>query len=136
MERTLVLIKPDGVERRLVGEILSYYERKGLQIIAMKMNRPDRDTVERHYEEHRGAPYFETLINYVSDGRVCALVVEGDNCIEVVRRINGDKDPLLSDMGSIRGKYSNHKTRNLVHASDSKENAEREISIWFAEGII
>lgn len=131
MERTLVLIKPDGVERKLIGEIISFYEKKNLQITALKMVRPDRETAERHYEEHRGRPYFDSLINYLIEGPIVAMVVEGDNAIEVVRKVNGDKDPLKSDLASIRGKYCNNKTRNLVHASDSEANVEREISIWF-----
>ncbi|MDP4088765.1 MAG: nucleoside-diphosphate kinase [Bacillota bacterium] len=133
MERTLVLIKPDGVERKLIGEIISFYERKSLEITALKMLKPDRERAERHYEEHKGRPYFEGLISYIIGGRIVALVVEGDNAIEVVRKINGDKDPLVSELSSIRGMYCNNKTRNLVHASDSAENAEREISIWFDE---
>jgi nucleoside-diphosphate kinase len=133
MERTLVLIKPDGVERKLMGEIISFYEKKNLEIIALRMIKADRATAEKHYEEHIGRPYFETLINYITEERLCALVLEGENVIEIVRVINGDKDPVKSDMGSIRGKFSCHKTRNLVHASDSVENAEREIKIWFPE---
>jgi nucleoside-diphosphate kinase len=133
MEKTLVLIKPDGVERKLVGEILNFYEKKDLNIVALKMVSATRELAERHYEEHKGRPYFETLINYITEGRLCALVVEGDNIIEIIRKVNGDKDPLKVDMGSLRGKFACHKTRNLVHASDSIENAEREISIWFPE---
>lgn len=133
MERALVLIKPDGVERKLMGEIISFYERKNLNITALKMVKVSRETAEKHYEEHRGRPYFESLINYITEERLCALVIEGENVIETVRKINGDKDPAKADMGSIRGKLSCDKTRNLVHASDSLESAEREISIWFPE---
>lgn len=131
MERTLVLIKPDAVERGLVGEIISFYEKRTLTVTELKMIQADRATAEKHYEEHKGRPYFDTLINYIIEGKLVALVVEGDHAIEVVRKINGDKDPLVSELASIRGMYSNHKTRNLVHASDCVENAEREISIWF-----
>jgi nucleoside-diphosphate kinase len=133
MERTLILIKPDGVERKLIGKIVSAYEERNLSIVGLKMIRANRAIAEKHYEEHIGRPYFETLINYITEERLCAVVVEGDNAIELVRRINGDKDPMLSDNGSIRGMYSNHKTRNLVHASDSTANAEREIAIWFKD---
>lgn len=133
MEKTLVLIKPDGVERKLIGEIIRFYEEKNLNIIGMKMIKADKKTAEKHYEEHMGRPYFESLINYITEERLCALVLEGENVINVVRIVNGDKDPLKVDMGSIRGKFSCHKTRNLVHASDSTENAEREIKIWFGE---
>jgi nucleoside-diphosphate kinase len=133
MERTLVLIKPDGVERKLIGQIISFYEKKDLDIIGLCMVKADRGTAEKHYEEHKGRPYFDELINYITEDKICAMVLEGSQAIEVVRRINGDKDPLKSDMGSIRGKFACSKTRNLVHASDSVENAHREIGIWFPE---
>ncbi|MFL0247811.1 nucleoside-diphosphate kinase [Candidatus Clostridium stratigraminis] len=131
MERTLILVKPDGVERKLLGKIISCYERKGLNIIALELILADTDTAKRHYEEHVGKPYFEELIKYITENKLCALVVEGENAIEIVRKINGDKDPLKSDLGSIRGKFSIEKTRNLVHASDSAQSAKREIGIWF-----
>lgn len=131
MERTLILIKPDGVERKLIGEIVSFYERKGLKIIALKLLKADIEKAKKHYEEHADKPYFEELINYLTEDNLCALVVEGNNAVEIVRKINGDKDPLKADLGTIRGKYSSEKTRNLVHASDSIENAKREIGIWF-----
>ena len=133
MDRTLVLIKPDGVERKLIGQILSIYEKKGLDIIALKMVKATKEVAKMHYEEHLGRAYFEELINYVTEERLCALIIEGDNAVEIVRHVNGDKDPLKSEMASVRGKYSNHKTRNLVHASDSIEHAQREIKIWFPE---
>lgn len=133
MERTLILIKPDGVERQLVGEIISFYERKNLHITALKMINADKNTAMLHYKEHEGRPYFESLINYLIEGPIVALVVEGNNAVEMVRKINGDKNPLVSELSSIRGRYSNDKTRNLVHASDSVESAEREISIWFKD---
>ena len=94
MEKTLVLIKPDGIERKLVGEIISFYERKGLNITAFTMVKASRDIAEKHYEEHKGRPYFEELITYIIRGNLCAMVVEGENVIEIVRKINGDKDPL------------------------------------------
>ncbi|MFL0267729.1 nucleoside-diphosphate kinase [Candidatus Clostridium radicumherbarum] len=131
MERTLILVKPDGVERKLLGEIISHYERKGLNIIALELILADTETAKRHYEEHVGKPYFEELIKYITENKLCALVVEGENAVEIVRKINGDKDPLKSDLGSIRGKFSIEKTRNLVHASDSAQSAKREIGIWF-----
>jgi nucleoside-diphosphate kinase len=131
MERTLVLIKPDGVERKLLGEIISFYEKKCLDIIALTMVKASKEVAEKHYCEHKGRPYFESLINYITEEKLCAMVIEGEDAIEIVRRINGDKDPLKSDMGSIRGRFACTKTRNLVHASDSIENANREIGIWF-----
>jgi nucleoside-diphosphate kinase len=131
MQRTLVLIKPDGVERKLLGEIINFYEQKCLDIIALTMVKASKEVAEKHYEEHKGRPYFESLINYITEEKLCAMVIEGEDAIEIVRRINGDKDPLKSDMGSIRGRFACTKTRNLVHASDSIENANREIGIWF-----
>ena len=133
MEKTLVLIKPDGVERKLIGEIINFYERKGLNITAFTMLKANRDMAEKHYEEHKGRPYFEELITYIIGGKLCAMVLEGDNVIEIVRKINGDKDPLKSDIGSIRGRFTAEKTQNLVHASDSNISAEREIKIWFPD---
>ncbi|MHC1683749.1 MAG: nucleoside-diphosphate kinase [Clostridiaceae bacterium] len=131
MERTLVLIKPDGVERKLIGEIISYYERKGLTISQMKMTVPDVKLVEEHYEEHKGKSFFNELVDYLSHGKVVAMVVEGNNVVEIVRKINGNKDPLKSECCTIRGTFANDTTQNLVHSSDSVEHAEREISIWF-----
>jgi len=131
VERTLILIKPDGVERKLVGEIISFYERKNLNIAALSMIKASREQAETHYEEHKGKHYYEELIKYITEDRVCAIVVEGFQAVEVVRKINGDKDLLKADLGSIRGRYAEDKTRNLVHASDSVEHAEREIGIWF-----
>lgn len=131
MERTLILIKPDGVERNLIGEIISLYEKKGLNIIALQMIKADRKTAELHYEEHKGRPYFEQLIGYITEERLCALVIEAGDAVDIVRKVNGDKDPIKADLGSIRGRFSCDKTRNLVHASDSVEHAQREIKIWF-----
>ena len=133
MEKTLVLIKPDGVERKLIGDIISFYERKGLNIKVFIMVKANREMAENHYYEHKGRPYFEELITYIIQGKLCAMVLEGENVIEVVRKINGDKDPLKSDIGSIRGKFSADKTHNLVHASDCNISAEREIKIWFPD---
>lgn len=133
MERTLVLIKPDGVKRKLIGEIISFYERKNLNIIALKMLKADRKLVEEHYKQHKGRGYFEELIEYITEGNLCAMVVEGRDAIVIVRNINGNKDPRNAQMGSIRGMYANDNTKNLVHASDSMESAKREIGIWFPE---
>ena len=132
-ERTLVLIKPDGVERKLIGKIINFYEEKNLNIIAMKMTKPDLTTVEEHYIEHKGKDYFNDLIKYITEERLVAIVVEGEHAIELVRKINGLTDPLNSDMGSIRGRFACDKQRNLVHASDGVDSAKREISIWFPE---
>lgn len=133
MERTLVLVKPDGVKRGLIGRILNQYEEKSLEIVSLKMTTATKDIAKKHYSEHEGREYFEELINYITEGKICAMVLMGDKAIEVVRKINGDKDPVKAELGSIRGKFAIDKTSNLVHASDSIVSAEREIGIWFPE---
>jgi len=135
MERTLVLLKPDAVERRLVGRILGIYEEKGLKITALKMLKPSRELVETHYYEHKDKPFFHELVAYLTRGMVCALIIEGKDVVGTVRKINGATDPAEAEMGSIRGQFALSKQENLVHASDSPESAEREIKIWFSEGI-
>jgi len=133
MERTLVLIKPDGVKRGLIGKILNHYEKKSLEIVALKLITATKDNAKRHYSEHEGREYFEELINYVTEGKMCAIILMGEKAVDVVRKINGDKDPVKAELASIRGEFTLDKTHNLVHASDSSENAEREIAIWFPE---
>ncbi len=133
MERSLVLIKPDGVERRLVGQIISIYERKGLNITALKLVKPSREIAETHYVEHKDKPFFSELVTYLTRGMVCAMIIEGPNVIETVRKINGATDPAQAEMGTIRGQFALSKAENIVHASDSPESAEREIKIWFPE---
>lgn len=133
MEKTLVLIKPDGVKRGLIGKILNLYEEKSLEIVELKMVTATRDMAENHYKEHEGREYFEKLISYITEDKVCAIILMGEKVIEAVRKINGDKDPIKAELGSIRGKYTLDKTKNLVHASDSIESAQREIKIWFPE---
>lgn len=133
MERTLVLLKPDAVERRLVGRIIGIYEEKGLQIKALKMFKPSRELVEAHYAEHKDKPFFQELVAYLSRGMVCALIIEGENVVKTVRKINGATDPAEAEAGSIRGQFALTKQENLVHASDSPESAAREIQLWFPE---
>ena len=133
MERTLVLIKPDGVERRLVGQIISIYERKGLEITALKMLEPTKEIAEQHYIEHKDKPFFMELVNFITRGKVCAMIIQGDNVVKTVRKINGATDPAEAEPGSIRGQFALSKSENIVHASDSAESAEREIKIWFPE---
>lgn len=131
MERSLVLIKPDGVERRLIGQIISIYERKGLNITALKLIKPSKEIAENHYIEHKDKPFFQELVDYLTRGKVCAMIIEGDNVIKTVRKINGATDPAEAEMGTIRGQFALSKSENIVHASDSVESAEREIKIWF-----
>jgi len=131
MERTLVLVKPDAVRRGLIGEIIRRFENRTLEIKALKIVRPSRELVERHYEIHRGKPFFEQTVNFMASGPVVAMVLEGENAIEVVRQMMGALDPLAAQPGSIRGDYALSTRENLVHGSDSVESAESEIRIWF-----
>lgn len=133
MERTLVLIKPDAMERKLMGEIISIYEKKGFSISALKIVKPSKKIAEEHYAEHKGKPFYEPLVNFITKGEVCAVVMEGENIIDAVRKLNGATDPLNAEPGTIRGRYALSKSENAVHASDSVESAEREIKIWFPE---
>ena len=132
-EQTLVLIKPDGVQRGLIGEIVARYERKGLKIVGMKLLQLPLETAEALYAvHHRGKPFYETLIRFITSAPLVALAVEGRDAIEVVRTLNGATEPLEAQPGSIRGDFSLNVTHNVVHASDSAETARRELRILFA----
>ena len=132
-EQTLVLIKPDGVQRGLIGEIVTRYERKGLKIIGMKLLQLPLATAEALYAvHHRGKPFYETLIRFITSAPLVALAVEGRDAIGVVRTLNGATEPLEARPGSIRGDFSLNVTHNVVHASDSAETARRELRILFA----
>lgn len=133
MERTLVLIKPDAMERKLMGEIISVYEKTTLCIAAIKIIKPTEQIAEEHYMEHKEKPFYRELILYITRGEVCALIIEGENAIAEVRRINGVTDPEKAEPTSIRSRYGISRTENSVHSSDSKESAEREICIWFKD---
>ncbi len=133
MERTMVLIKPDAMERKLMGQIISIYEEKGLCISALKIIKPSLEIAKEHYIEHKDKSFFETLVSYIMRGNVCALIIEGVNAISIVRKINGATDPLNADIGSVRGRFAMSKLENTVHSSDSVQSAEREIHIWFPE---
>jgi len=130
-ERTLVLIKPDGVQRGLIGEIISRFEKRGLKIVAMKLVKPDRELAEKHYAIHKGKPFFEPTVKYIMSSPVVAMVIEGKNVIETVRKMMGKTNPQDADPGTIRGDFAQDISRNIVHGSDSKENAEYEINLWF-----
>ena len=132
-ERTLVILKPDAVQRGLVGEIISRFEKRGLKIVAMKMVKVSRELAEEHYKIHRGKPFFEPTVNYITSSPVVAMVIEGRNAIEVVRKMMGSTDPQKAEPGTIRGDYALYIGRNIIHGSDSKENAEFEIDLWFKE---
>lgn len=133
MEETLVLIKPDGVKRQLCGEILSRYERKGLEIKAMKLLQTPQKLAEEHYAEHKDKPFFGELVDFITSGPVLAFILGGQNAVASVRAINGATNPLDATPGSIRGDYALTLDSNVVHASDSAESAAREMKLWFPE---
>jgi nucleoside-diphosphate kinase len=132
-ERTLVLIKPDALERSLAGEILGRLERRGLQIRAAKLVQLDRDLAERHYAEHSEKPFFGELVDFITSAPTLALVVEGESAISVVRTTMGTTNPAEAAPGTIRGDLALAMPDNLVHGSDSPESAEREIVLWFSD---
>ncbi len=130
-ERTLVLVKPDGVRRGLVGEVVSRLERKGLALVAMQLRTLDRATAEEHYAEHRERPFFADLVEFITGGPLVAIVVEGPRAVEAVRALMGVTDPVKSAPGSLRGDYALEIGQNLVHGSDSPESAKREVDLFF-----
>jgi nucleoside-diphosphate kinase len=132
-ERTLVLIKPDGVRRGLVGEVISRLERRGLQIVAMDLRTLDQGTAHLHYGEHEGKPFFEPLIEFITSGPLVAMVAEGLGAIQAFRSLAGPTDPLTAAPGTIRGDHALLVKENVVHGSDSPDSAEREIKIFFPE---
>ena len=131
MERTLIIFKPDCVQRRLVGEILRRFEAKGLRIAALKLMQVDRALGEKHYAEHRGKPFFDGLIGFITGGPVIVGVLEGPEAISVVRTMLGATDGAAAAPGTIRGDLSISKQNSLIHGSDGPESARREIALWF-----
>jgi nucleoside-diphosphate kinase len=132
-ERTLVLIKPDGVRRGLAGEVLARIERKGLQVVAMDMRVVGKDLAETHYAEHAGKPFYGPLVEFITSGPLVAMVVEGPRAIEAFRALAGATDPVKAAPGTIRGDYALEVQDNIVHGSDSPDSAEREIKIFFPD---
>lgn len=133
MEQTFVMIKPDGVKRRLIGEIVSRIERKGLEIIAMQMLVPNRNVVEAHYGVHRNMDFFEPTCDFTCSGLAVPMVVQGENAITVMRTMAGATKPAERVPGTIRGDLSLDLRENLIHTSDGPENAETEIKLWFPD---
>ena len=133
VERSLVLIKPDAVERNLIGKILTIYEDNNLKIVDMRFTKVSRELAEAHYIEHKGRDYYENLIAYITRSAVVAVVLEGEDAIAQVRRLNGKTNPMEAEEGTVRRLYGLATNQNSVHASDSPENAQREIGIWFPE---
>jgi nucleoside-diphosphate kinase len=131
-ERTLVLVKPDGVSRGLVGEVISRIERKGLSLVALELKHVDRELAEQHYAEHAERPFFGSLVEFITGGPVVAIVVEGVRAIAAFRQLAGGTDPVEKAVpGSIRGDFGTEVQYNLVHGSDSPDSAKREIDLWF-----
>jgi len=131
MEKTLILIKPDAVERNLIGAILTCYEENDLKITRLRMLHAERHRAMEHYQEHIGRPYFEGLMAYITRSPIVAIELQGYGAIAKVRAINGCTDPAKADKDTIRGRYGISSSENTVHASDSRASAEREIAIWF-----
>ncbi|RKS04873.1 nucleoside diphosphate kinase [Nocardiopsis sp. Huas11] len=133
MERTLVLIKPDGVRRNIVGEVISRIERKGLKLVAMELRTLDADTAKTHYEEHAERPFFGSLVEFITGGPLVAMVVEGERAVEAFRALAGATDPVTAAPGTIRGDFALEVQQNIVHGSDSTYSAEREIKLFFPD---
>jgi nucleoside-diphosphate kinase len=131
MEKTFIMIKSDGVRRGLVGEIIGRIERKGFKIIRARLFQSSRELVEEHYMEHKGKVFFNELIEYILEGPVMAMEVEGESAVETMRLMIGNKDPKLAAPGTIRGDFANSITQNIIHGSDSAISAERELNLWF-----
>ena len=131
MERTFLMVKPDGVQRRLVGEIIRRFEAKGFTLASLEMVKPTRQQAEAHYGVHRGKPFFEGVVSFISSGPVVAMIWEGDDVVALARKMMGATKPADSVPGTIRGDFANSIEQNLIHGSDSPENAETEIGIWF-----
>lgn len=131
IEKTLVLLKPDAVERNLIGRILVEYERNGLTVLEMKLMKASPTLAEQHYAEHEGKPFFDRLVAYLTRSPLVALVLEGENAISRVRALNGTTDPADSQDNTIRALYGKSMSENTVHASDSTESSKRERAIWF-----
>ena len=132
-QRTLILVKPDGVQRSIVGDVISRIERKGLKVIALELRTIDTDTAHSHYAEHAEKPFFGELVDFITSGPLVALVAEGERAIEAFRALAGATDPVKAAPGTIRGDYALQVSQNIVHGSDSPESAEREIKIFFPE---
>ncbi|OWT33293.1 nucleoside-diphosphate kinase [Methanobrevibacter sp. 87.7] len=131
IQKTYVMLKPDAVGRRLMGKIISCFEEKGLKIVAMKLRMISEELAKEHYGEHKDKPFFEGLIEYITSGPVLTMVIEGNEAISVIRKMVGATNPQEADVGTIRGDFGMDTGRNIIHASDAPESAEREINLFF-----
>jgi len=136
MQRTLVLAKPDAVQRGLIGEIISRFERKGLKVVGLRLLTVPREMAERHYAVHAGKHFYDGLVEFITSGPVAAIALEGPDAIAVVRLMVGKTMPNEADPGTIRGDFGISGLRNLIHASDAPETAESELALWFGEGVL
>ncbi len=135
-EQTFLMVKPDGVQRGLVGNVISRLENKGFKLVAMKMMQIDPELAAQHYGEHKGKPFYEGLVEFITSAPVVAMIWEGDNAVEMVRLLIGATDPRKAEPGSIRGDLAVFMGKNIVHGSDLPESAEREIGLFFSENEI
>lgn len=133
IERSVVLIKPDGVERNIIGNILSCYEDNALKIVELKLMKATREIAEKHYCQHKGKDFYEELINFITRGPLCAIILQGEDAVARIRAINGATSPTDAAEGTIRHRYARSKTENCVHASDTIESAKEEIALWFPD---
>ncbi len=131
MERTFLAVKPDGVQRQLVGEIIRRYESKGFKLVGLKLLQPTRELAEKHYAVHKERPFFSGLVDFITSGPVVAMVWEGDGVVASARKIIGATNPLTAEPGTIRGDYGANIGRNIIHGSDAIETAQTEITLWF-----
>ncbi|MEK3886031.1 nucleoside-diphosphate kinase [Bacillus sp. FSL K6-3431] len=134
MEKTFLMVKPDGVQRALIGEIVSRFEKKGFQLVGAKLMSISNELAEKHYGEHKERPFFTDLVNFITSGPVFAMVWQGENVIAEARKMMGSTSPVDATPGTIRGDYSVVVHRNIIHGSDSPESAEREIGLFFKNG--
>ena len=133
VEKSMVLIKPDGVEREIIGNIISVYEDNALKVENLKLMKATREIAEKHYSQHKDKPFFEELIAFITRGPLVAMILEGEDAVSRIRAINGATNPDEAAEGTIRHRYGRRKTENIVHASDSVEKAKEEIALWFSE---
>lgn len=133
IQKSFVMMKPDAVARRLMGKIFSRFEEKGLQIIGVKLMQIDEELAKTHYGEHADKPFFDDLVKYITSSPSLAMVIKGEDAISTIRKMVGATNPLEADLGTIRGDYAMDTGRNIIHASDSPESAEREINLFFDE---
>jgi len=132
-EQTFVMLKPDAINRKLVGKIIQRFEDKGFNIVDMKMMKLSKELAETHYEEHEGKEFYDNLVNFITSGKVIAMVLEGENAIKAVRKMVGKTNPLEANAGTIRGDFAYSTPDNIIHASDSLNSAKREIRLFFGK---